>query len=85
MGKIRKTDRRMLHELNDGQMEKRKTTWQFTRSVQSEVIFASYSYREWKVNLFWKTQAQKIMGRPMRTIHIDRNTESLWQKTMFYV
>jgi len=32
------------------------------------------------VDFFLKSQAQKIMGRPRRTIHIDRKTESLWQE-----
>ena len=29
---------------------------------------------------FWESQAQKVMGRPRHTIHIDRKTESLWQE-----
>jgi len=32
------------------------------------------------VDFFLESQAQEIMGRPRRTIHIDRKTESLWQK-----
>ena len=32
------------------------------------------------INLFWKSKVQKIMGRSRRTIHIDRKTESFWQK-----
>ena len=43
-------------------------------------VFASYSYRGWKVHLFWELQAQQIMNWPRRTIHTDRKTESLWQK-----
>ena len=42
--------------------------------------FAWYSYWGWKKDLFWESQAQKIMGRPRSTIHIDLKTESLWQK-----
>jgi len=32
------------------------------------------------VDFFLESQAQNIMGRPRRTIHIDRKTESLWQE-----
>ena len=32
------------------------------------------------MDLFCESQAQKITGRPSRTIHIDRKTESRWQK-----
>ena len=32
------------------------------------------------MDFFLESQAQKIMGRPRRTIHIDRKTESLWQE-----
>ena len=53
-----------------------KHTWHFARSVQKEVVFASW----WKVDLFCESQRQKIMGRPGHTIHIDFETESLWQK-----
>ena len=42
--------------------------------------FCSVLGSEWKEDLFWESQAQEIMGRPRRTIYIDRNTESLWQK-----
>ena len=54
--------------------------WNFARTIQKKVILASYRYWEWKVDFFLKSQAQKIMGRPRRTIHIDRKTESLWQE-----
>ena len=53
----------------NGKAQKRK--WHFARSVQKEVVFPSYSYREWKLDLFSKSQPEKIMGRPRRTIHID--------------
>jgi len=33
-----------------------------------------------KSGFFLESQAQKSMGRPRRTIHIDRKTESLWQE-----
>ena len=68
------------HKLNDRQMEKRENMRHFARSVQKGVVFATYSYRGWKVDLFWEYQAQKIMGRPRRIVHIDRKTESLWHK-----
>ena len=61
-------------------MEMRKNMWLSTRSVQKEVVFAPYCYRGWKVDLFWKFQAQKNMGTSRRTIHIDRKTESIRQK-----
>jgi len=32
------------------------------------------------VDFFLESQTQKIMGRPRRTSHIDRKTESLWQE-----
>ena len=54
-----------------------KYMWHFIRSVQKEVVFLSYIYRGWKADLFWESQAQKIMGGPKRTVHIDRKTESL--------
>ena len=34
----------------------------------------------WKVDFFEYPKRKKIMGRPRRTIYIDRNTESLWQE-----
>ena len=36
-----------------------KHMWHFARSVQKEVVFASHSYRGWKMDLFSKVQAQK--------------------------
>ena len=54
--------------------------WHFARSVQQGVVFTSYSYGGWKVDLFWKSQAQRVMDRPRPSIHIDRKTESLCQK-----
>ena len=57
-----------------------KHMWHFARSVQKEVISTSYSYRGWKVDLFWESQAQEIIGEPRRTIHIDCKIELLWQK-----
>ena len=80
VGKIQKTDRWVPCELNATKMKKRKNMWHFAHSVQKEVLFASYSYIWWKEDLFCESQAQKIMGRPGRIIHIDRKIESLWQK-----
>ena len=48
--------------------------------TEKEVDFASYSYREKKVDSFWESQAQKIMNKPRGTIHIERKIELLWQK-----
>ena len=61
-------------------MKNTKHIWHFSCSVQMKVGFESYSYKEWKGDLFWESQAQEIMGRPRRVIHIDCKTESLWQK-----
>ena len=60
--------------------EAQKHMWNFARTIQKKVILASYRYWRWKVDFFWESQAQKIMGKPRRTIHIDRKTESLWQE-----
>ena len=60
--------------------EAQKYMWNFARTIQKKVILASYRYWGWKVDVFWKSQGQKIMSRPRRTIHIDRKTDSLWQK-----
>ena len=51
-----------------------------SNTIQKKVILASYRYWRWKVDFFLESQAQKIMGKPRRTIHIDRKTESLWQE-----
>ena len=80
MGKIQKTSRWVPHKLNDRKMEKNKTIWYFASLVQRGVVFVSFSYREWKVDLFWESQVQKIVDEPGCTVHIDRETESIWQK-----
>ena len=54
--------------------------WHFASSVRKKVIFVSYNYKGWKVDLFWESQVQKIMVRPKRTINIYCKTESVWQK-----
>ena len=70
------SESRVPHELNERQMERRKNImWNFVRTIQKKIILLSYRYW-WKV-VFFRIQAQKIMGRP---IHIDRKTESLWQE-----
>ena len=61
-------------------MKKHKYMWNFACSVQKEIIFASYSNEGWNVDLFWELQAQGIMARPRRAIHVVRKIESSWQK-----
>ena len=76
MEKIQKTA--WVERQANGKVQKHM--WHFARSVQQEVVFASCSCKGWKVDLFWESQAQTIMSKLRRTIHIDRKTESLWQK-----
>ena len=47
-----------------------KHSWNFARSVQKKVIFASSCYWRWKMDLFPQSPAQKIIGRPWPTINI---------------
>ena len=66
-----------------GKWKSAKYNWYFAPSVQKEVTLASY--RGWKVDLFWKFQAKKIVGRPRRTIHIDARPSRFDRKTMLCV
>ena len=79
MGKLQKTDGWISHELNNKQIVKRKNTIDILL-VWYRIVCASYRYRRWEMDLFQKSQVQRIIGIPRRTIHIDRRTESLWQK-----
>ena len=77
MGKIQKTGRWVPRELNDRRVN--------GKSAKTHVTFwwlgtKGSSFTSWKVELFWESQAQKIIYRPRRTIHINRKIESLWQK-----
>ena len=80
MGKIQKVGRWEPHELNERQIERRKNI--------SEILLERYRRKSFlhrivtgdKSGFFLESQAQKIMSRPRRTIHIDRKTESLWQE-----
>ena len=85
MGKIQKSGGWVPHELNDGQMEKRKNTWHFARSVQKEVVFASCGYKGWKVDLFWEFQTQKSwveLGTPSKS---TERPNRVGRKTMLCV
>ena len=59
MGNIQKCGRWLPLELNAREMEKSKNTRHFARSIQKEILFASYIYRGWKVDLFLESPAQK--------------------------
>jgi len=76
MGKIQKVGRWVAHELNERQIERRKNTCEILLERYRRKSFLHH-YWGWKVNFFWESQAQKIMGKPRRIIHIDRKTESL--------
>ena len=39
---------------------------------QYTILMNCVNYKGWKVDLFWESRAQKIMGRPRRTIQFDR-------------
>ena len=47
--------------------------------------FASYSYREWKVNLFWESQAQKIGVDPGEPSTSTARPNRFGRKTMFCI
>ena len=83
MGKIQKVDRWVPHmgELNERQIERRKNTCEILleRYRRKSFLHRIITGNE-KWIFFWESQAQKIMGRPRRIIHIDRKTESLWQE-----
>ena len=66
-------------------MEKRKNTRDILLARYKRKSFCIVQLQGMKVDLFWESQAQKIVGRLRRTIHIDRKTESFWQKTMLCV
>ena len=78
MGKIQKVGTWIEWE-TDG--EAQKHMWNFTRTIQKKVILAFVSLLGMKSGFFFENpKCKKIMGRPRRTIHIDRKTESLWQE-----
>ena len=60
MGKIQCTGRWVQqHELNNRQMKKRENTYDILLARYKRKSFLhSYSYGEWKVDLFWEFQVQ---------------------------
>ena len=79
MGKIQKADGCHMNWTGD-RWRGAKTRVKFCSNDTKESHFYIVSLLGMKSDFFWESQAQKIMGRPRRTIYIDRKTESLWQE-----
>jgi len=65
--------------LNERQMERRKNTCEILLERYRKKSFLHRIVTGDEKWIFFEN-SQKIMGRPRRTIHIDRKTESLWQE-----
>ena len=65
--------------------EAQKHMWNFARTIQKKVILAPYRYWRWKVDFFWESQAQKIMGRPGALSTSTARPNRFGRKTMLCV
>ena len=77
MGKTRSEDLMSWRQENK---KNAKHMWHVARSIQKNSYLQRIVTGDEKWIVFGNPKRKKIMGRPRRTIHIDRKTESLWQK-----
>ena len=80
MRKIQKTGRWVRHQLKDKQMEKSKNRRDILLVQYKRSRFCIVQLQGMKIRFILRIPSSKIMDKPWRTIHIDRKTESLWQK-----
>ena len=63
-----------------GEWKSAKTCHIFLAQYKKKSFLHRIVYMRRKIGFILRILSAKIMGRPRRTIHIDRETESLWYK-----
>lgn len=57
--------------------EAQKHMWNFARTIQKKVVFASYGDKKW---IYFENPKRKKSWVHQAHLHINRKTESFWQE-----